>query len=76
MNFYDQLTLGEIEEFETLSGVPIDELGAPGQLKGKIFQALTFIWGRRANPALTLDEVKKLTRAQADALLEVGVDPK
>jgi hypothetical protein len=76
MSIQDQLTLGEIEEFEKISGVPIDEVSLQGQLKGKIYQALTLIWGRRVNPNLTLDIVKAMTRAEADAILEVGVDPK
>jgi hypothetical protein len=76
MSIYESMTLGEIEEFETIAQIPIDEIGEPGTLKGKIYQALTFVWGKRTNPALTLIEVKAMTRNQADALLVVAEDPK
>jgi len=76
MSIYESMTLGEIETFEQIAQVPIDEIGEPGTLKGKIYQALTFVWGKRANPALTMEEVKAMTRAQADELLVVAEDPK
>lgn len=76
MDFYDSMTLGEIEEFETIANCAIDEIGQPGQVKGKIYQALAFVIGKRKNPMLTLAEVKAMTRADADKLLEVGSDPK
>jgi len=74
MDLLDQLTLAEIEELETFSGVNIDEI--KDSPKGKIWQALTFIWGRRTNPSLTMAEVKAMTRAEADKLLESVTNPK
>ncbi len=76
MSIYDSMTLGEIEAFEQIAQVPVDEIGEPGTLKGKIYQALTFVWGKRTNPELTLEDVKAMTRAQAEEILVVAEDPK
>jgi hypothetical protein len=76
MNLFEELTLAEIELFESISGVAIDEIGNANQPKGKIWQALTFVWAKRSNPEITLDSIKAMTRAQADKLLESVTDPK
>jgi len=67
----DSLTLGELEEFEELTGLTLDSLVA-GRLPAKAITTLVFLTTRRANPEFTLDDARQLPLS---ALEEALPDP-
>ena len=56
----DDLTIEEVEIFEEITGIPIDELGGAGKPKGKMLRALAYLSKRRTDPSITLEEVGRL----------------
>lgn len=59
---FDNLTLGDIETFEEISGKTITSLSdlTPAEMDARTFLALGFIFARRTNPAVTLDDVRAM----------------
>jgi len=53
----NDLTIGEIETIEDITGMAIDRIGDPTAPKGKMLRALAFVMMRRTNPDLTMGEV-------------------
>lgn len=62
------LTLGEIELFEDLTGLPFDEAFDPGKPKAKAMRALAVISKRRTDPDFTWEQ-------SADLIMAVGSTP-
>ena len=59
------LTFDEIDEFETISGRSLDELGDAGP-KGKMFKALAYLAMKRQDPTFTIEQAGALTIADLD----------
>jgi len=78
LNFdIETMTLGEIEELETLSGVPIGAIqeGMDGSRPmGGILRAIAFIIKRRENPDFTYEDAGNLPISQMG--LGGAADPK
>lgn len=55
----NDLTLGEVEFFETESGLSFDDLAA-GRTNTRAIIALVTITERRTNPDFTMDDARKL----------------
>jgi hypothetical protein len=53
------MTLGEIEEFEEITGHRMEELG-PKTIRTKDIVALIFLQERRVNPAYSLDDARAI----------------
>lgn len=70
MNF-DDMTIGDIETFEEISGKTITSLSdlTPSQMDAKTFLALGFVFARRTNPDVTLDDVRQMGVSQITAFL-------
>lgn len=56
----DDLTLGEIELIEEVSGSPIGWMGQENKPQGKIMVAIAYVMGLRENPDYTIDEARKM----------------
>jgi hypothetical protein len=54
----EDMTLGELEEFEDIAGVPVSAL-SNGTPPAKAVTALVFISQKRENPAYTMDDARK-----------------
>lgn len=60
----DDLTVGEIEEVEELSGSSIDALGTPGEKKGKLLRAIGMVKKKRTDPNFTWEQARDLRAVQ------------
>lgn len=67
---FDELTVGDIEDFEAACGVDITAIG-PGNMPTKALAPLIWITERRRNPAFTLEDA----RAVKFSDLEYGGPP-
>ena len=56
----NDLTLDEIEAFEDITDMPLDEALDKGTRKAKVMKALAFILLRREDPNITLEDVGKM----------------
>lgn len=56
----DELTIGELCDFEEISGMTGREVQATGALTAKGILAVIYIYGRRDNPAYTLDDARQV----------------
>lgn len=76
-NFFETLTLDEVETIENIAGVPMDELMGAGQLKGKALKAIIWVTKKRLDPNYKIEEAGKVTFAEALELFKVpGDNPK
>lgn len=60
---YETLTVGEAEDFESVTGVDLSETMAQlsaGAVNAKTLKAVAWIVGRRSNPDLTLENVRNM----------------
>lgn len=62
MNF-DNMTLGELETFEEISGKTMTGLGDidPTQMDARTFLAFALVMIRRENPSATLDDARLMS---------------
>ena len=67
---FDELTVGDIEDFEAACGIDITAIG-PGNMPTKALAPLIWITERRRNPAFTLEDA----RAVKFSDLEYGGPP-
>jgi hypothetical protein len=65
----ENLTLGDIEDFETAAGVPMSALSDGGVLPFKAVVALVWVIHRQTEPAFTLDDARRLRMADLETLL-------
>ncbi len=56
----DDLTIGEVIEIESITGVAMDAMQDPGEPKGRMLQAMAFISRRRTDPDFTLEDALNL----------------
>lgn len=56
----EDLTLGDIETIEELSGQPIGWLGNSDKPQGKMMVAVAYTIGLRDDPKYTLDQARKM----------------
>ena len=61
----EDLTLGDIETIEDLSGQPIGWLGNSDKPQGKMMVAVAYTIGLRDDPHYTLDQARKM-RVEVD----------
>ena len=61
----DDLTIGEMCDFEDISGVPIGAMQA-GSVSTRMLLAMVYITERRANPAFTLEDAKRVRISDVD----------
>jgi len=66
----DDLTLGEMDEFEELSGIKLSDIDG-GSIPAKALIALVFISKKRTDPKYTI----KKARAVKVTDLQLGADP-
>jgi len=59
----DDLTLGEVEDFEQASGTSIANVLA-GEVSARALIALVWVMKRRDNPAFTMDDARKIRFGQ------------
>lgn len=76
-DFLDSLTLDDIDDIESITGVSIDELfgGNTAVAKGKLMKALALVMKRRIDPTVTLDQIGALPLVEFEKLLEGQVQP-
>lgn len=70
-----KLTLGELEEFEDIAGMTIDEAfysGAPTRAKSLI--ALVFLTGRRQDPTFTLEDARAVDLSDLQSAMDRARD--
>lgn len=70
---FDELTLGEVEEFEELAGVPFSSIdkGMPA----RAMTVLVFLVLRRTNPGYTLDDARQEKVSAIARGMEATPDP-
>lgn len=61
----ETMTLGEVEDFEELSGLSIMDL-AEGKRTAKALSVLVYLQERRTNPEYTIEDARKLRIAAID----------
>lgn len=66
---FDELTLGEIEEIEMLTGGSIETIYADGKPKGRALRVIYWIAKRKQNPGIKFEETEKVTMQEALKLL-------
>ena len=74
MNEFDinTLTLGEIEQVETLSRTGLATLASETAPKGKLMRALCFVVLRRSDPAISWESTADLSMADTARILGTG----
>lgn len=72
---FEELTLGEIEEIELMTGKSIEEAYGDGQPRGRALRVLYYVLKRRDNDKFKYEDTEKLTQKEATAFL-TGSDPK
>lgn len=73
---FEQLTLGEIEEIELLTGGSIDQVFADGKPKGRSLRAVYFVAKRKETPSLKFEDTEKVTQSEAIAFLTGDAEKK
>lgn len=68
-NLLEDLTLGDIEDFEAAGGVPMTALADGGQLPFKAVIALVWVIRRQQEPDFTLEDARRLRMAELESLL-------
>jgi hypothetical protein len=71
---YSDLTLGEIETIEELTGKTLDDIIEVKTPRGRLMRALVFVITKRTNPAYTFEETASLTLDQGLNALGTGED--
>jgi hypothetical protein len=66
---FDELTLGEIEEIEMLTGGSIESVNADGKPKGRAMRVIYWITKRKQDPKLKFEDTDKVTMQEALAVL-------
>jgi hypothetical protein len=74
MNF-DNLTLGEIEEIELLTGSSLDDLFKDGHPKGRAMRAIYYISRKKNEPDYKFEDSKDVTQKEAVNYVQ-GNNPK
>lgn len=69
---YSDLTLGEIETIEELTGKTLDEIIEVKTPRGRLMRALVFVITKRSNPEYKYEDTAKLTLDQGLAALGSG----
>jgi len=72
---FEEMTLGEIEEIELMTGKSIEDVLSEGQPKGRSLRVLMFILKRREDPKFKFEDTEKISQKEAVAFL-TGNDPK
>ena len=67
----NELTIGDIEELETLVGKPFGEIFADGNLSAKAMAAIVYVVKRRDEPGFTLDDARTMKLGE----IEFDVEP-
>ena len=62
----DDLTLGEVEDIEAITGRSISHVISKAGITGTAVLALVFVLKRRKDPAYTLDQARALRFADVD----------
>lgn len=65
----DNLMLGDIEDFEAASGVPVSALSDGGTLPFRAVVALVWVIHRQGRPDFTLDDARRLRMRDLEAML-------
>ena len=70
-----KLKLGELEEFEEMTGQTIDEAFYSGQAtRAKSLVALVYLFGRKQDPSFTLDDARELDMEELQAAMDRARD--
>jgi len=76
-NFFESLTLDEVETIENLSGIPMDELMGAGKLKGKALKSILWVAKKRVDPNFKMEDAGKIKFSEAlEIFKETQEDPK
>jgi hypothetical protein len=74
MNF-DNLTLGDIEEIELLTGASLDVLFQSGEPKGRAMRAVYYITRKKKEPGYKFEDSANVTQREAVDYVQ-GNNPK
>jgi len=72
----EEMTLGEVAEWEQLTGVPIDDLMANGKPRGRALTATVYIIKKRTQPDFTMADAANFTMTEAHGLIRGTTNPK
>ena len=70
----DELTLGEVEEVEAYSGLPLASMTDTDKPKTKLLIALAYVIKRKTDPKFTIEHAKRLTMTDLNEILDIGDD--
>jgi hypothetical protein len=73
---WESLTLDEVEQIETFTGIAIDKIMDDGVPRGRSLKVILWIIKKRTDPNYTLEQAGKLQLGDATNLLGGGDDPK
>ena len=72
----DEVTLGDIEDFEEMSGLDWDDLDfSGGNIPMKALKALIFIMKRQNDPNVTVADIRKITVREMTSLNTALANP-
>jgi hypothetical protein len=63
---FEDLTLGELEEFEDISGVGIEVFGSDNKTPVKALTTLVYLAQRRNDPTFTLEAARALKLSEVE----------
>lgn len=70
-----KLTMGEVAQVESLSGLSINEVGDETKPKGLALAALAYVAKKRTNPEFTWNDAQALTMADVQDVLGETEEP-
>jgi len=75
-NELTEMTLGEVTEWELLTGTPIDDLMSDKKPRGRSLTATVYIIKKRTDPNFTMEDASKFTMTEAFAIMSGAMHPK
>ena len=63
----NDLTLGEVEELEAVTGMTIEDFGPGMKFTAKIALAFVYLTEKRKNPDYTLDDARKVKVSELES---------
>lgn len=75
-NKHAEMTLGEITEWEMLTGNPIDDLMGGNKPRGRNLAATVYIIKKRTDSNFTMEDASKFTMTEAFKIMNGVFDPK
>jgi hypothetical protein len=64
----DELTLGDLEDIETVLGMPMEDAAAAAGMRLRLSNALIWVRRRKLDPAFTFDMARALPISRVEAI--------